>query len=968
MNRIPRLMIPAAALLALVLVAPPARAASEGRISFVTPGANQKLTGRVELSVSTDESVASVEFLIDGVALGPPDTTRPYAQAFDASAYPQGFYTLSAVARDPAGQVVETAQVTVFAQSGVAQATIPATHPRLILVDGRLEELRRLACYDASGNPIPGCTRTRQASTFLSFMSNESGEAEVWQWALLHMITGDEAAATTAIQKADALVSCGWLCVKQAHGDFLYVRDYMRNVALVYDWLHDRLTPQQRHDYISYMNLIMFLTWNETPDAQAIYDTSDWMTSNPMNNFFYTYILAETYVALAIEGEDHGTFTNNGTTYNAYYLMKGRDANSDRYTDHYDFLMAKINEQMLPSLDTRGKGGGWFEGENYGRASKRHLFEALLMLKQTAGLDLFNNPAHPFCRQALYYELYSIQPGDGLYYPGGDQPSIAQAPVRGYSRHFMLLIAEGMRGTVESEYAQYWCDHVLGDMDDIDIMKAWDFVLYHPEFPERDHKAALPPHYLAEAAGWAHSRSDWSDAATSVVMVSTHRIEGHQHRDQNAFVIYKGGGTGGRDGWVMTDVMPFSGENPDGTRSHNTILVNDTDQRWGTGTGKILTRAAGLRVRRVTPRRLLHQSWALRTGDERCWVFQRELVHILPNYIAVFDRVVPEAGFESAVIKNLFHYPYNKPAVAGDLITETLGAAKLFHKVVLPATPALAWVDESSSGHDTWRLELQDATVRPSYLFMNVFQASAATVTAMAPTERVTSKDGGMTGAVIKDAVQHHVIMFSADPSGATPTGSIIYEVGANLPSSHKLFDLAACTGYRVAVARREAMRVITVSEGGAPPKACFIRARGRVRGATGGTELTGFRKSMRILVLTAKAIWPLHGGAEIRNFSLLKETARHHETSSLSFLQRDQREGHVAALAPYCRRIETVELPPRPRARRAARALWSWAGGSRPLVLAEYWSDEMRAALDASCARKDRRDSRSLPPRGAVR
>jgi hypothetical protein len=196
-------------------------------------------------------------------------------------------------------------------------------------------------------------------------------------------------------------------------------------------------------------------------------------------------------------------------------------------------------------------------------------------------------------------------------------------------------------------------------------------------------------------------------------------------------------------------------------------------------------------------------------------VFQRELVHILPNYIAVFDRVVPETGFENAVIKNLFHYPYEKPAVTGALITETLGGAKLFHKVVLPAAPSLNWVDESPSGHDTWRLELQEPAVRPSYLFMNVFQASASTVAAMAPTDRVTSKDGGMTGAVIKDPVQHHVIMFSADPAGATPTGSIIYEVGAVSPSSHKLFDLVPGTGYRVEVARRDAVHVITVARGG---------------------------------------------------------------------------------------------------------------------------------------------------------
>jgi hypothetical protein len=57
--------------------------------------------------------------------------------------------------------------------------------------------------------------------------------------------------------------------------------------------------------------------------------------------------------------------------------------------------------------------------------------------------------------------------------------------------------------------------------------------------------------------------------------------------------------------------------------------------------------------------------------------------------------------------------------------------------------------------------------------------------------------------------------MFSADPSGATPAGSIIYEVGANAPSMHDLFDLAPETGYRVEVAQVDQRYVITVSEHG---------------------------------------------------------------------------------------------------------------------------------------------------------
>jgi hypothetical protein len=114
------------------------------------------------------------------------------------------------------------------------------------------------------------------------------------------------------------------------------------------------------------MNLILFLTWNATPEALSIYDTAHWMTSNPMNNFYYAYLLGTAYVALATDGENPGTFDYQGVTHTCYYLMDSDQPAGEKFTDPYQFLMAKMNEQMWPSLDTRGKGGcgGGFNDDN----------------------------------------------------------------------------------------------------------------------------------------------------------------------------------------------------------------------------------------------------------------------------------------------------------------------------------------------------------------------------------------------------------------------------------------------------------------------------------------------------------------------------------------------------------------------------------------------------------------------------
>lgn len=103
----------------------------------------------------------------------------------------------------------------------------------------------------------------------------------------------------------------------------------------------------------------------------------------------------------------------------------------------------------------------------------------------------------------------------------------------------------------------------------------------------------------------------------------------------------------------------------------------------------------------------------------------------------------------------------------------------------------------------------------------------------------------------------------------------------------------------------------------------------------------------MRVLVLTAKTIWPLLGGAEIRNFNLMKETARAgHDVYLLSFLlgrnDRDQFDG----LTPHCKKVVGIDLI-RPKTSRISKALKSVAGGSRPFIIDEYFRPQMVAALE---------------------
>ncbi len=777
-------------------------------VAITSPADGTSLTAPVTLAAaaSDDRGVTGVQFRLDGAPFGVELTSPPWAVVLDPSGLGGGTHTVQAEARDAAGNRATSA--TVAFDVPLSTGGIPATHPRLWLHTARLAKLRQRACFDDAGNPIPGCTRTAFADIFLNFIAT-STKADAWHYALAWQVTGDAQYATKAIEMVDQQVACDYTCIANANNKFLYVRDFMRNACLVYDWCYDRLTPQQRATWIDYMNRMIFITWNDNAEANAIFDTGDWATSNPKQNYFYNYLLATTYVALATWGENPGTFTANGQTHTLYLLMDSRDNASPRYTDIFEFLMAKLTQQALPTLDTRGKGGGWLEGENYGRAMKRHLFEAFTLLAETAGIDYFHDPAHPFAREAVRYQLMTVQPGGKILYPGGDasqEPTLRTNP---YDRHMMLLLAGGLAGTVESQYAQYWCNHVLTQMQGISDMIPVDFFLHDPDLPERDF-SELPTRYFSEGMDWVHSRSDWSDNAIAVTFTSTDRVQGHQHRDQNHFVIYIGGSADPVDGWILTDTQPYSSTLPRSSDWHNTILVGGTSQRFGAGTGDMIRyEAAPTYTYAVGDASDAYYTnpGNYGSGDQKMVdVFQRELVHILPGYVVAYDRVTLAPGFEQQPVEVLFHYPRVRPAMTGNVVTVTNDQGRLFHTVLLPASPSITWQDENAlAGADrmeTWRMVIRDAVTSPSYRFLNVWQATRPTTATPVAVERVESQDGQMVGAVIRDPSEEQVVMFSKDPRGAPPAGDIIYQVGLRRGARQHLFDLVPGLGYAIEVAR----------------------------------------------------------------------------------------------------------------------------------------------------------------------
>jgi len=84
-------------------------------VSITSPANGATVSGTIQVSATASDNVgvAGVQFFVDGSALGSEDTTSPYAVSWNTTTASNGSHTLTATARDAAGNRTTSAQVTV---------------------------------------------------------------------------------------------------------------------------------------------------------------------------------------------------------------------------------------------------------------------------------------------------------------------------------------------------------------------------------------------------------------------------------------------------------------------------------------------------------------------------------------------------------------------------------------------------------------------------------------------------------------------------------------------------------------------------------------------------------------------------------------------------------------------------------------------------------------------------------------
>lgn len=97
-------------------------------VAVTAPTADATVAGTVQLTAAAgdDVGIAGVQFRVDGASVGAEDTTSPYAATWNSTVVPNGSHTITALARDSAGNVTTSATVAVTVANAAPTGLVAA--------------------------------------------------------------------------------------------------------------------------------------------------------------------------------------------------------------------------------------------------------------------------------------------------------------------------------------------------------------------------------------------------------------------------------------------------------------------------------------------------------------------------------------------------------------------------------------------------------------------------------------------------------------------------------------------------------------------------------------------------------------------------------------------------------------------------------------------------------------------------
>lgn len=368
-----------------------------------------------------------------------------------------------------------------------------ASGPDLSYVDPHSSQYRRFQAFvdqAVAGDPDYGFSATDAA-----YMFRLTGQPKYARLAI--------AMVEQQVHAAEAAMAAG----KEppvADDSYLGIGPMLQDLALTYAWCGALLEPAQKARWKRYADQAVANVWHQRLARWGghWHPGTDWAVDDPGNNYFYSFLQATMYWALASD--------------NAQLQSYLRD-------DRLPLLTAYF--ATLPK-------GGTREGTSYG-ASLRTLFGLYRLWRDATGVDLANANRH--LTDTIYYWVHATVPSMDQFAPIGDQPRVSTPVLYDYERQLMLEARNLTNDPAAARVASWWLHHISIERMSNGFNARFDLL------PAGDQGSA--PHelvYHATGAGQLFARTGWDKHALWLNFTAGRFDQSHAHQAQGAFTLFAG--------------------------------------------------------------------------------------------------------------------------------------------------------------------------------------------------------------------------------------------------------------------------------------------------------------------------------------------------------------------------------------------------------------------------------------------
>ncbi len=644
--------------------------------------------------------------------------------------------------------------VVVIAAVGPLQAVeVRKDRPRMLITAEDVEPLRA-KCKGPAKEMFQAMKQRADEKIEIEATLDNQGRFYLPTYAAMYVITNELQYADKAKQWLDLLskntIQDSWTCL-----------EYIPVAAIAYDWIYPTLTDDEKSRFAD--GLI-----RQVERIKELWRHSDY------NNHFLLEYMSELHVALTLANEDH-----HQDIWKAYL------AETDKWLK--ENVVVAMNEMA-------GQDGGDAEGFGYSNwGVSRPLSLHLLSWRSATGEDLFEKCS--FMRGMPRWNIYGRKP-NGTQCRSEDSES-THSWDQGVKATFAICAA-----AYGDRYAQWAHNQIEPEFPHL----LWRHLIPWDQTVVAKSPSDLPLATVFRPLGNVYTRSAWNNPAASWAMFQCGPIfAGHQHTDNNSFVIFKKASLAIDSG--VYDGSPHRPNYHSRSIAHNTVLIYDKDETFPSsvwsdeGTGGSNDggqRRVNFPVRATaTPEekavRDVGKIIAFQNRDQYSYAcgdatksysakklkhFTRQFVHLRPDTFVVFDRVIatspsyPKTWLLHSIDKPIFDDQDSSFAIEqgdGRLDVWTL-LPKETKAETIGGEGKEYWVDGKNyppSGSDpeagAWRVEVIPTKQADKHLFLHVLHASDADHPGPLPKVTLKSADEKTVTVEIADKTGKSTLTFNAD-------------------------------------------------------------------------------------------------------------------------------------------------------------------------------------------------------------